>query len=86
MDELPVSKYRPEGYLDALTAHYEALHMEKYDTDATITHPTNTLAKFVGNCLLTRVVLINTRLSTRAQNYIIASGAPARRHTSGPKI
>ena len=38
MGEFPVSKYRPEGYLDALTAHYEALHTEKYDTDATVAY------------------------------------------------
>ena len=38
LDELPVSKYRPEGYLEALTPHYEVPHTEKYDTDATMAY------------------------------------------------
>ena len=38
MDELPKSKYREEGYLDMLTAEYEAPKTDKYDTDATLAY------------------------------------------------
>ena len=32
LDDLPKSKYRPDDYLETLTAEYEAPHTEKYDT------------------------------------------------------
>ena len=34
--DLPKSKYRPDGYLEILTAEYKAPHTEEYDTNATV--------------------------------------------------